>query len=376
MYTPYYKKKRRGGRKKSKGKLIAKIALIIVIVLMVLVAAGAGAYYYLRASGKSSLLQNAETSVPDMQKSETVKEKNEAQETYDPTLFRYDGKLYKYNSSITTILCMGIDQRTETFEKQEISGESGQADSIFLTVMNPETKKVKLISVSRDTMTNIKNYDVSGKYIGDSVNHLGLAYAYGDGEELSCKMMTEAVSELFYDLPIHGYVSVLLSAIAPLNDSVGGVQVTVPEDLTAKDPALYEGAQLTLNGDQALIFVQNRDTNKEGSNLNRMERQKQYALSFISSAKQAVKSNPTLPVTMYQQLSPQMVTNIGIDDAVYLVSEMLGMQFSKDDIISLEGEVKQGAVYEEYYVDDKKLLELVLDTFYKEVPEGNYGKQE
>lgn len=369
MYTPYYKRKRRGGpNKKSKGQLAAKIALIIALVIMVLVAAGAGTYYYLRTSGRNSLLQNTATAVPDMQKSETAKEMGEEQETYDPTLFRYGGKLYKYNSDITTILCMGIDKRAEAFEKQEISGESGQADCVFLMVLNPETRRVKLINISRDTMTTIKNYDVSGKYVGDSINHLGLAFAYGDGEEGSCDLMTEAVSSLFYDLPIHGYVSVLLNAIGPLNDAVGGVKVTVPEDLSAKDLALYEGAELVLNGDQAQIFVQNRDTDLEGSNLKRMERQKQYALSFISAAKSAVKANPTLPVTMYQNLSPQMVTNIGIDDAVYLVSEMLGMQFKKEDIISLEGEVKQGAVYEEFYADDKKLLELVLDTFYKEVP--------
>ena len=369
MRTPYYRKKRKKRyKKRNKGSLIAKILLIVLIVLMALAAIVVGAYTYLQKSGRDSFIRNSATAVPDISQSETARIKKEVQEEYDPTLFRYDGKLYKYNSDMITILCMGVDKRIESVEKQEISGESGQADSIFLAALNPNTKKIKVISISRDTMTTIKNYDVSGNYIGDSINHLGLAYAYGDGEKESCEMMVEAVSKLFYDLPIHGYASILMTAIEPLNDAVGGVRVTVPKDMTSYDPVLAEGAEVTLNGSQAKIFLQNREMDEEGSNLKRMEAQKQYVLSFVQSAKNAIKANPTLPVALYQQLTEQMVTNINLDNAVYLVSQAVDMSFSTKDIVSVEGKIEQGAVYEEFYPDDKKLLELVLDTFYQEVP--------
>lgn len=369
-YTPYYKRKRKRILKgKNKKHLILKILLGVLIAILALTAGAAGAYYYLRASGKAGLRQNAKTSVPDLTKSDTLVESDELQEDYDPTVFRYDGVEYKYNSNIITILCMGIDKDIENVELQDISGESGQADSIFLLVIDPTLNKVKIISVSRDTMTEIKNYDVTGKEVGESVNHLGLAYAYGDGAEKSCEMMTDAVSNLFYDLPIHGYISLLMNAIGPLNDAVGGVTVTVPEDLSDKDPALYEGATVTLMGDQAEIFVRTRDTETEGSNNLRMARQKTYALSFINAAKAALKKNPSLTIDLYNQFSKQMVTNIGLDNAVYLVSEIAGMEFDTDDILTIEGTTKQGAVYEEFYADDEALLQLVLDTFYTEVPE-------
>ena len=45
--------------------------------------------------------------------------------------------------------------------------------------------------------------------------------------------MEEAVSELFYGLPIHGYCALSMNNIADLNDAVGGVTVTVPEELAA-----------------------------------------------------------------------------------------------------------------------------------------------
>ena len=44
-------------------------------------------------------------------------------------------------------------------------------------------------------------------------------------------MTVDAVSHLMYDLPIHGYVAVKLDAIEKLNDAVGGVTVTLPEDI-------------------------------------------------------------------------------------------------------------------------------------------------
>lgn len=369
-YTPYYKRKRKRILKgKNKKYLALKIFLGILIAILALTAGVAGAYYYLRTSGKAGLRQNAKTSVPDLTKSDTLVKSDEIQEEYDPTVFRYDGVEYKYNSNIITILCMGIDKETEEIELQDISGEAGQADSIFLLVLDPTENKVKIISVSRDTMTEIMNYDVTGKEVGESINHLGLAYAYGDGGEKSCELMVDAVSNLFYDLPIHGYVSMLMSAIGPLNDAVGGVTVTVPQDLSDKDPALYEGATVTLMGDQAEIFVRTRDTETEGSNNLRMERQKMYALSFINTAKTALKETPSLTIDLYKQFSEQMVTNIELDNAVYLASEIAGMEFDLDDILTLDGNVKQGAVYEEFYVDDEALLQLVLDTFYTEVPE-------
>lgn len=369
-YTPYYRKKRKRRIKgKSRLGLALKIFIGIFIAVLALTAGASGAYFYLKESGKTGLKKNASTTVPDLNKSETLTGSEESQDVYDPTVFKYDGIEYRYNSNIITILCMGIDKNEEDVELQEISGKSGQADSIFLLVMDPLKDTIKIISVSRDTMTEIKNFDVTGKEVGESVNHLGLAYAYGDGGKKSCELMVDAVSNLFYDLPIHGYVSLLVSAVGPINDAVGGVTVTVPEDLSHKDPALVEGATVTLMGKQAEIFVRNRDTTQEGSNNHRMKRQKMYAIGFVNSAKAALKKNPSLTVDLYNEFSKQMVTNIGLDNAVYLVSEAAGMQLDTDDILTLKGETKQGAVYEEFYADDKALLELVLDTFYIPISE-------
>ena len=55
--------------------------------------------------------------------------------------------------------------------------------------------------------------------------------------EMSCERMVEAVSHLFYGIPIHGYCSLNMEVITLLNDEIGGVTVTVPEDLTREGNA-------------------------------------------------------------------------------------------------------------------------------------------
>ena len=257
----------------------------------------------------------------------------------------------------------------EIQEYKNISGESGQADSIFLAVLDPANNKLSVIAVSRDTMTEIATYDAKGNYIGDSLNHLGLEYAFGDGKETSCQYMVDAVSKLFYGIPINGYVAFNMSTISQLNDAVGGVTVTVPEDENISKE-LQAGETVTLKGDMAESFVRYRDNEAVGSNNQRIERQKQFLINFFAKAVEAVQADVTLPVTLYQDFSKEMVTNVGLDNAVYLITEATRMKFGEDSLMVLQGETKAGKSYDEVYVDEDALYELILKTFYTEVSLG------
>ncbi len=46
------------------------------------------------------------------------------------------------------------------------------------------------------------------------------------------------------------------------------------------------------------------------------------------------------------------------------------MSFSEDDIVTLQADAQRGTVYDEMYVDDQALYELILNTFYNEVSAG------
>ncbi len=351
--------------RKSAFSYAMRLMLSILIVLMLLETAAFGAYHVLRTTGQEHMDENI--SVAENQMISKNTDGSDAKVSSDPDVIWYNGKAYRYNHDLVTMLVMGIDQESDTIEeKDDVSGESGQADTIFLMVMDKSKDEIKMISISRDTMTQIKTFDYKGNYLGKSKNHLGLAYSFGDGKVTSCQYMVDAVSNLFYGMPINGYVALNMNAVAMINDAVGGVTVTVPEDMTQVDPSFAEGAAVTLTGDQALKFTRYRDTEKDFSNNSRMERQKQYLVNFMGQAVKAMKADMGLPVSLYQSLTDDMVTNLSLDRSVYLATEAIDMHFTADGIVSLKAKSKKGSVYDEVYVDDDALYDLIIQTFYTE----------
>lgn len=351
--------------RKSAFSYAMRLMLSILIVLMLLETAAFGAYHVLRTTGQEHMDENI--SVAENQMISKNTDGSDAKVSSDPDVIWYNGKAYRYNHDLVTMLVMGIDQESDTIEeKDDVSGESGQADTIFLIVMDKSKDEIKMISISRDTMTQIKTFDYKGNYLGKSKNHLGLAYSFGDGKVTSCQYMVDAVSNLFYGMPINGYVALNMNAVAMINDAVGGVTVTVAEDMTQVDPSFAEGAAVTLTGDQALKFTRYRDTEKDFSNNSRMERQKQYLVNFMGQAVKAMKADMGLPVSLYQSLTDDMVTNLSLDRSVYLATEAMDMHFTADGIVSLKAKSKKGSVYDEVYVDDDALYDLIIQTFYTE----------
>ena len=112
--------------------------------------------------------------------------------------------------------------------------------------------------------------------------------------------------------------------------------------------SIQKGETLRLTGEQALNFVKYRDYKNAGTNTLRMERQKIYVLSFVQEAKKALIRNPMLAAELYQNLTEDMITSIGLDEAVYLASLLPQMTFSANDIQTLKGEIKQSGIYEEF----------------------------
>lgn len=121
-------------------------------------------------------------------------------------VIEYGGKKYRRNSYVKAILCIGVD-RSGLGEKTT-TGFGGQSDGLFLLAQDTARNTVKILMIPRDTLTRITLTDLSGNVLGKDVQHLTLAYAYGDGRELSCEYTVEAVSELLGGLTIDHYMAV------------------------------------------------------------------------------------------------------------------------------------------------------------------------
>ena len=277
---------------------------------------------------------------------------------------RHEGVHYRYNEDILTFLFLGIDKMGEV-EPVRDGLDGGQSDAVFLLALDPHKKEATVVGIPRDTMAEVDVYTAGGVRAGRLTTQLCLQHGYGDGAELSCERSVEAVSRLFYGLPVHGYCAINMGAIPLLNDAVGGVTLRALEKMDFKDFRAEEGEELHLEGMDAYYYLHNRDTASFNSAGRRLQRQKQYLEAYAAAALAALKEDITLPVSLYGTLSRYMVTDITVDEAGYLATQAAG--YSLGEVRSLQGATVMGDRYEEFHPDEEALYRLILEVFYEEV---------
>lgn len=277
----------------------------------------------------------------------------------------YQGKTYAYNSNMTSILCMGIDKKDGEGLGlvDDVVGTGGQADALYMVAFDTATGETDVIAISRDIYGDIGVYSADGNYTGTENAQLCLAYAYGDGKEKSCVNTVDAVKRLFYNLPINSYFAMELEAITTLNDAVGGVVVTLPDDSL---PLGNAGDTIRLYGQDARIFIQYRNVYELNSSVDRMNRQISYLEGFASTAIDMTKQDLSTPVNLYNIVSSNSVTNLNAS-RISAIGYTIATSGASCKFAKVPGEVIHNGEYAEYVVDEQGLLELILDIYYKPV---------
>lgn len=128
--------------------------------------------------------------------------------------------------------------------------ERGRSDTMMVVTVNPNTKKSTLLSIPRDTYTEIVGYGTN-----DKLNH---AYAFGGNS-----MAINSVQNLL-DIPIDYYVTVNMAGIQEIVNAVGGVDVVSPLTFSQDGYTFYQGEVNHLDGNAALAFARMRYEDPEG----------------------------------------------------------------------------------------------------------------
>ena len=366
-------------RKKRKRRRIRQTVGAWFTVAAVVFALMAVVVGILRFIGKERLLASAGNSAPTMTTDETIDSiddimnRQTKEGLWQEGWLQYEGRIYEYNDDIMTFLIMGIDKNGEVQNNRDAT-DGGQADALFLVVADRGKKEIRLVGINRDTMVNINAYGAYGEGTdGSAKAQIAVQHGFGDGKELSCELTRDAVSELFYNLPIHGYAAVNMDAIPVINDAVGGVTLEVLEDIDTDKygksigKIWHEGEDFHLQGMEAYYYVRWRDRERFESARLRLARQKQYLEAFLERARSETKKNIMLPVRLYGDLSKYMVTDISIDETAYLAGELIGYTMDPQGIYTLSGETVKGDAYEEFYPDEEALKALMIAVFYREV---------
>ena len=352
------KKKKRGSR----------IGVILVCILVVLAAAMGSLALHVYLRGKRMRQNTSAPNLAALQQPAAPEEPEKALEVVDEGTIRYGGKLYRYNSDITTFLLLGIDSQ-QPENTDGTCNVDAFSDVIMLAAVDFRNRQISLLTLSRDTMCEFQRLNPDGSERDWATGQLALTFSYGDGALKSCEITKNAVSQALSDLPIQSCSALYLDGLRRLTDAVGGV--TVPR-MTYQDGKIEYGKDQTLMGEDAYRFVHYRGNDFDAATY-RLEKQKVYLKALMTKMLASVKANPASIVNLYQSVSPYMVTDVDVSEVTYLAGQMGSYSLNLDTIYSLQGETKMGDQgFEEFYYDEDALYEMMLQVFYREVPEEEY----
>lgn len=280
--------------------------------------------------------------------------------TQEPSVLTYKGKDYVLRDGIETLLVLGLDAYAGT--EVESYNNNKQADFLLLLVIDTKNNTCQGIHINRDTITDMNVLGVAGDSVGTVQQQIALSHTYGNGREVSCRNTANAVSELL-GVPIDHYLSVTMDAVPTYNDLVGGVTLEVLDDFTAIDPAMYEGAEVTLTGEQALAYVRTRKGLEDPSNVRRMTRQKQYLKAVYERSRQCMQEQEGFITKAVLAMTDYLVS----DCSGNKLESMLGRFAEKplDTIHTLEGTSVEGEQFMEFYPDVDDLMQTVIECFYE-----------
>ncbi len=334
-----------------------RILLAVLIAVVVLALVATSVYYALYWSGRAALFDRDNT---DITAPESLVDSTED----EGKTVSYQGKTYRFKENVISLLFMGVDKTS--IDHNQGYGKNGQADSLFLAVIDTKTGGAKVLPLSRETMVDVNLYSVNGTYAGVENTQLCLAYAYADTAEKGCENVIRSVGRLLYGMPVDGYIAIDMDGVAALNNAVGGVRVTVLEDLSfgpyKNTVILKKGQQIRLNDQTVLGYIRTRGEDADANN-RRMARQKQFLNEFIRVAAANVKKDFTKIERYYTAAKPYAVSDLTLSEITYLASTFL-VGGGAIEYLPVLGNSVAGEEYIEFYPDETSLYEAVLAAFY------------
>ncbi|MDH6089771.1 LCP family protein [Umezakia ovalisporum] len=216
--------------------------------------------------------------------------------------------------------------------KPQVNSFEGLSDVMILVKFDPETKKIAMLSIPRDTRTEV---------IGHGVKKLNSANVDG-GPALTAK----SVSNLLGDVPIDRYIRINVLGVGKLIDALGGVTVHIPKDLKYRDDSqhLYidlKAGKQHLNGEQALQLLRFR--HDELGDIGRVQRQQMVMRALIDQT-----FNPRTLGQLPKILSvvkDNIDTNLTIEELLALAGFSVGTNRSNMHMFMLPGRFGQKDEY-------------------------------
>ncbi|HOA56242.1 MAG TPA: LCP family protein [Clostridiales bacterium] len=252
-------------------------------------------------------------------------------------------------------------QKRDPFNILLLGGDkvNNLTDTMMLANFDPETGKINIMSIPRDTRVFIKNKERKINY----------AFPSG-GVELAVKTLSELL-----DVNIKYYAFVDTSAFRKIIDLLDGVDYYIPVDMDYDDPTqnlhihLKKGQQ-RLNGEQAEQYVRFRKPNRwnkeirkyyDGSDLKRNEAQQQFVKELMRQ-KLTIQYLPKL-TSVINTVFDSVKTNLTLNETVRLTSYVTKFNIDNVSFIQMPGTTYDASPY--YYICDVAAARKIMAESFK-----------
>ncbi|GAB6093495.1 LCP family protein [Furfurilactobacillus curtus] len=178
----------------------------------------------------------------------------------------------------------------------------GRTDTIMIATINPQTKKMLLVSLPRDTMTDIAGYP------DESPAKINAAYAYG-GVGTTIKTVQNLLN-----VPIDYYALLNMGGLEKAINEVGGVTVTSPLSFSYEGSTFEKGQTYHMNGATALKFSRMRYDDPQGD----YGRQTRQRLVVEALFRKSIAVQTVLNSSFLNSISSQSQTDLTNSDLVKL----------------------------------------------------------
>ncbi|WP_187284750.1 LCP family protein [Streptomyces sp. uw30] len=209
----------------------------------------------------------------------------------------------------TNYLIVGSDSRAGMTDEQKKELHTGSAEgkrTDSMMILHVGSNGDTLVSLPRDSNVKIPSYkgSDSGKLYESTGRETKLNAAYAeDGPELLVRTV-----EANTGLHIDHYVEIGFAGFANIVDSVGGVEIDIPQDIKdSKSGADFKKGKQTLNGQEALAFVRTRYA-LAGSDLDRTKNQQKFLSALANQV--ATPSTVLNPFKLYPTMGAGLDTLI------------------------------------------------------------------
>ncbi|MFS0783701.1 LCP family protein [Bacillus sp. 1P06AnD] len=311
-------------KKKRKRRIWRK--LLLLIILLVLVVGGYGAYVVYQA------LQAANTSYTQLDRGN----KSALRE-----------KTVHFGKEPVSILLLGI-------EDYATDGKGGRADTIMVATFNPDTKKMKLLSIPRDTKVYIPSKQREGKING----------SFNKGKDSAIQTIEE-----FLDIPIDYYATINFKGFKSVINEIGGVDVDVPFDFWEYNDTFprktinFKKGPAHLNGEEALAYARMRKRDPNGD-FGRNDRQKEIVKAAFDSMFQP--KNLLKVDEISEHVGKNMETNLKAGDGLSFVTKFKKLSSKDIETLKLEGsnDMSTGTYY---FLPDQSSLDNIKKTLQEQL---------